>query len=233
MKSFERKDYSDVSLFNPDYILETAIQEFISKYSSQISYDTILDYGCGNAPYEKLFKCDNYIKADVVQNKSNSVNILLDANNVKYLDIANDSVDIILCMDVLEHSGNAEFILSEFYRILKPKGVVLISLPFMYREHEMPNDLFRYTSSCMSRFAVNCNFQVVDMKKIGSFHYVIFSLWFESIIKYGESIKASFMKRLTRKVIKIFLPIFNKFIFKKYLNKDESIYHHLLISLQK
>lgn len=233
MENFDRKNYSDVSLFNPDYILETAIQEFVSEYSSKNFYDTILDYGCGNAPYENLFKCDNYIKADVVQNKSNSVNILLDANNVEFLDIANDSVDIILCMDVLEHSGNADFILSEFYRILKPKGVVLISLPFMYREHEMPNDLFRYTSTCIRNLAINSSFQIVDIKKIGSFHYVIFSLWFESIIKHGEIIKASFMKRLTRKVIKLFLPIFNKFIFKKYLNKDESIYHHLLISLQK
>jgi len=47
----------------------------------------------------------------------------------KKLPFEDNSVDEILCHHVLEHLINPEFTVSEFYRILKPNGVLSIKLP--------------------------------------------------------------------------------------------------------
>lgn len=228
-----RKGDHNLSLFNPDYILESAIHDFLLDFSSQYHYQTILDYGAGNSPYQSLFHYENYIKADIAQNSNHSIDLIL-TGNAEPTPLTNDSVDCILCMDVLEHSGNLDAILSEFYRLLKDGGVALISIPFMYREHEMPYDLVRYTSSGLLNSINNTKFNLVGMDKVGNISYVLYSLWLESIIKSGEKIQISFKERLSRKIFNtILLPICNKFVFHKKVDRTESVFHHLLISLRK
>lgn len=45
------------------------------------------------------------------------------------LPYADDLFDLVLCLDVLEHVQSAEAVLSEMYRVLKPGGVVLTTVP--------------------------------------------------------------------------------------------------------
>jgi SAM-dependent methyltransferase len=46
---------------------------------------------------------------------------------------------------VLEHVDNAEYAVSEIARVLKPGGRLLITVPFLYPEHEAPYDFWRTT----------------------------------------------------------------------------------------
>lgn len=56
----------------------------------------------------------------------------------------------------------------------------------------------------------------------------------ESIIKSGERIEANLLNKITRKIFnKMFLPIFNKFVFNKNVNLNDSVYHHILVKLIK
>lgn len=43
--------------------------------------------------------------------------------------------DLILCVDVIEHIGEDQRVLENFYRALKPGGRVLLSTPSVYRRH--------------------------------------------------------------------------------------------------
>lgn len=45
------------------------------------------------------------------------------------LPYADSLFDVVLCMDVLEHVQNVEAVLGEIYRVLKPGGVVLTTVP--------------------------------------------------------------------------------------------------------
>lgn len=232
-QELKRKNHNNMSIFNPDYIIESSIYNFLSSFSQQSQYETILDYGSGNSPYQNLFKYKNYIKADIAQNCDNSIDLILSGNEEPIL-LNDNTVNCILCMDVLEHSGNIETILNDFYRLLKVNGIVLISIPFMYREHEMPNDLLRYTSSGLLKVIKNTKFDLLSLDKIGNTTYVLYSLWLESIIKTGEKTQISFGERVSRKLFNtILLPICNKFIFRKKVNNTESVFHHILISLKK
>ncbi|MDD3324201.1 MAG: methyltransferase domain-containing protein [Sulfurospirillaceae bacterium] len=229
----ERKNHHTVSVCSPDYVLEKNINLFLNRFTSE-PYETILDFGAGNSPYETMFTCKKYIKADVCQNQSGSINIVLDAKTFRALPIEDESVDMILCMDVLEHSGNVEAILKDFHRILKPKGRLLISVPFLYREHEMPHDLMRFTSSYMLREVTNVEFKDIEITKVGNTCFTLYSLWNESPIKHGEKIHISLMGRLGRKIFaKVFLPFCNIFVFDKSPHAEDSVYHHLLIHGRK
>ena len=52
----------------------------------------------------------------------------------------------VLAFQVLEHVENLDFTISEIHRVCKPDGNVLITMPFIWPEHEMPYDFSRLTS---------------------------------------------------------------------------------------
>jgi SAM-dependent methyltransferase len=68
--------------------------------------------------------------------------------------------DAILCIAVLEHVENPEEILSEFFRVLKPGGHVVASVPFLQPEHKAPTDFQRYTSDGLARLFAQHGFDV-------------------------------------------------------------------------
>lgn len=53
----------------------------------------------------------------------------------------------IVCLNVLEHVYDSRFVLDELYRVLKPGGVLVIAVPFLYRIHGHPDDYSRHTDS--------------------------------------------------------------------------------------
>jgi SAM-dependent methyltransferase len=53
--------------------------------------------------------------------------------------------DTVLCTSVLEHVHDAEAVVSEIARILKPGGRLIITIPFLYPTHEAPYDYWRTT----------------------------------------------------------------------------------------
>ena len=53
--------------------------------------------------------------------------------------------DTILCCEVLEHLPRPELALAELYRLLRPGGHLILSVPFLCRLHEEPHDYFRFT----------------------------------------------------------------------------------------
>ena len=56
-------------------------------------------------------------------------------------------MDGFLLCEVLEHTSKPENILSEAYRILKPGGSGLITMPFLFGIHADPFDYQRWTNT--------------------------------------------------------------------------------------
>lgn len=61
--------------------------------------------------------------------------------------IADGVYDTCICLNTLEHVYDARFVLDEIYRIMKPGGVVHITVPWIFRVHGHPDDYFRGTPS--------------------------------------------------------------------------------------
>ena len=81
------------------------------------------------------------------------------------LPFSDQSYDIVLCSQVLEHSFNPEQLLAEMYRVLRPGGFVVLSIPFLWPEHEMPFDSQRYTSPGLKSILEKVGFTKVTLKK--------------------------------------------------------------------
>lgn len=47
----------------------------------------------------------------------------------KPLPFDKNSFDLVICMDTLEHLFDPEFTMKEIFRVIKPKGTVIISIP--------------------------------------------------------------------------------------------------------
>lgn len=61
-----------------------------------------------------------------------------------------NSLEAILLDEVLEHVEDPWLAISEVYRVLRPKGCLLVSTPFMIAEHRVPEDYWRFTKAGMS-----------------------------------------------------------------------------------
>jgi SAM-dependent methyltransferase len=176
-----RKKNITISKKSLDYIFDLGMKDFI-KNNCKDNYDKILDFGAGNSPYKHLLQYKDYITADVVQNSSSSINVILQSN-IKDLPFGNEEFDLILCLDVIEHLINPKEILLELFRKLKPKGKLMISTPFIFREHEYPDDFQRFTSVGIENILTDVGFSKINTKKSGNWYYTIFLLWIGKVIK--------------------------------------------------
>jgi SAM-dependent methyltransferase len=61
-----------------------------------------------------------------------------------YLPLPDESVDTILCTEVMEHVPDPEKTIQEFARVLRPGGTVIVTAPFFYPVHDA-YDFFRYS----------------------------------------------------------------------------------------
>lgn len=150
MYNFLKKIYSK-EVFNPG-ILGVLINPFFfarrSLYKSIMAHSTkikgrLLDVGCGNKPYKDLFTVSEYIGLEIASAQHSQADCFY---NGKRFQFGNDAFDSIICNQVVEHVFNPDEFFEELRRVLKPGGYLLLTVPFVWDEHEQPNDYARYSS---------------------------------------------------------------------------------------
>ena len=123
--------------------IRIAVEEFAASLPKGYR---IVDIGCGLQPYRQVFAHTDYIGLDVEDSgrKSNEklADLYFDGTNVP---MESESVDAILCTEVLEHAVDPVSLVREMYRILRKDGTVCITVPFMWGLHELPYDFRRYS----------------------------------------------------------------------------------------
>lgn len=161
---------------NPFYFTRLGLYKNIKELSHLIS-GRILDAGCGNKPYKNLFLSDEYIGMDIEHgahiHRNENVDVFYDGKKFPFED---NSFDSIISSEVLEHVFNPKEHLSEIYRVLKPGGKFLISVPFLWDEHEQPYDYARYSSFGLGYLLKTNGFEVIEQRKSIADIRVIFQI---------------------------------------------------------
>jgi SAM-dependent methyltransferase len=130
-------------LTNSRFLVRRSIFQFIKKEVRGKNFETVVDIGAGKSPYRKLIHCDKYIAVDVEDRRGAGEIIIADIN--KGIPLKDNLADLVLMTEVLEHIKEPKFVLREVCRVLKPGGKLILTAPFVWPEHEEPNDFYRYT----------------------------------------------------------------------------------------
>lgn len=142
------KNYWYGIFINPFFITRKQLYEKIDEFSSSLGpVLKILDVGCGAKPYETLFNCEKYIGIDIkgggLDDTTKKVDKFFDGKKIPY---PANTFDVVIATEVLEHVQSTERLLEEMKRVLKPKGKIFLTMPFVWPEHGIPYDFQRYTS---------------------------------------------------------------------------------------
>lgn len=99
----------------------------------------VLDIGSNRGPYQHLFP--NRMSVDVAPGPN--VDIVADAHDLSKIE--DNSFEVILCTEVLEHLHTPEKAILEMERVLKPGGKIILTTRFIFPLHDTPHDYYRYT----------------------------------------------------------------------------------------
>ena len=125
-----------------------------------------LDLGGSQASYLRFL---NTKEAEIMRlnaDKASQPDITLDLEKER-LPFVDESIDNILCFNILEHIFNYQFLASEIFRVLKPGGRVYGSAPFLNRFHPDPDDFFRFSPSALQRIFNRAGFSKIKIVFIG------------------------------------------------------------------
>jgi SAM-dependent methyltransferase len=102
----------------------------------------ILSVGAGGQT-EELLRNTGIRFRSVDNDPAKHPDILASVEDLPTVD--DETVDVVFCMEVLEHVGEPSRAIKEFSRILAPTGVIVGSTPFVLGIHDAPNDFYRFT----------------------------------------------------------------------------------------
>lgn len=160
---------------NPFFIARRGLAAAISEFAHHL-HGRLLDIGCGRKPYERLFQVDEYVGLDIESERSRSVAVANHYYDGRRFPFVDASFDAVLCNQVLEHVFNPNEFVAEMHRVLKPGGTVVLTVPFVWDEHEQPFDYARYSSFGLRALFEQSGFAIEQHRKINANVSVIFQL---------------------------------------------------------
>ncbi|MDR1983062.1 MAG: class I SAM-dependent methyltransferase [Holosporaceae bacterium] len=190
---------------NPFYFARKNLYKRISEFARELQ-GTILDVGCVTKPYRELFRVDIYHgleyadSASGINNKSQD--FTYDGHRFPFQDKTYDGV---ICNEVLEHVFNPDEFLSEISRCIKDNGKLLLTVPFVWDEHEQPGDFARYTSFGIKYLLEKHGFEIIKFYKTANDISIIFQL----INDYIYKILIGKNRRINRILVNALCSIFN------------------------
>jgi len=130
----------------------------------------LVDIGCGTKPYLDLVKpyVNEHIGVDHEGSFHSKDNVDL-VGTAYAIPSPDDAFDSALCTAVLEHLEEPEFALRECHRILKPGGVAIYSVPFIWHLHEEPRDFYRFSKYGLRYLFEKTGFEIVEIKALSGF----------------------------------------------------------------
>ncbi|MBI5787289.1 MAG: class I SAM-dependent methyltransferase [Candidatus Schekmanbacteria bacterium] len=141
--------------------LLNALKPMIPKYAK----GKLLDAGAGRLAYKYLLEpcCNRYESIDI-SDRLSRVDFVGDIQNMQ---LDGGQYDTVFCSQVLEHVPEPQKALSEFQRILKDGGKLILTVPHLSYLHNEPHDYFRYTKHGLRFMLEKSGFKIIILEPAG------------------------------------------------------------------
>ena len=159
--------------------------------------------------------------------------VCLDGRAGGFTDVVGDVMDMpfqegafdtVVCNQVLEHVPQPKKVIAESYRVLKPGGHLICTVPFLEASHADPGDYFRYTFQGLETLCREAGFEITHIQPYGGLFSVLYSFikfsWFSPYRKLSLT-----EKRLSRWLGNIF-GFLDRFSNSKIIYSDVLIIAH-------
>tara|TARA_R110000744_G_scaffold97265_1_gene187975 strand:+ start:5494 stop:6240 length:747 start_codon:yes stop_codon:yes gene_type:complete len=142
---------------------------------------TVVDLGCGSMPYRPLFlpHAEAYHGVDIDSNPDADIKLDPDSYAVNLPD---NTADIILSTQVLEHVAMPQQYLTEARRLCRPDGRLILSTHGMFKYHPHPADYRRWTAQGLTQELAQAGWHVEQITGILGFAAAAFLLLQDAIV---------------------------------------------------
>jgi SAM-dependent methyltransferase len=151
------------------FLVRRLQSKFIIEHTRGKSFTTVVDVGCGKAPHRKHVAHKKYIGVDIEDRGGVPDEIIADVNDG--IPLPDDTADLVICTETLEHTKKPHFVVKELHRITKKGGTVLLTAPMVWPVHEAPYDFFRYTNFGMEYLFKEAGFTEVRIYPTNGYVY--------------------------------------------------------------
>jgi SAM-dependent methyltransferase len=145
-------------IFSPEWLVLRENQRNVASALDRFTSGRLLDLGCGSKPFERRGQGIEWVGFDVEDNPYADVH-----GNATELPFPAESFDCVLATQVLEHVDDPAGMLCECARVLRPKGLLILSAPQYWELHEEPHDYFRFTEYGLRLLCRRAGLTVVDV----------------------------------------------------------------------
>jgi SAM-dependent methyltransferase len=218
-------------LFNAFYLSRKGLVRAIARHAPKLK-GVMLDFGCGSKPYARLFRVDSHLGVDIVQSghdhSKSRVDVYYDGKTIPFAD---EHFDSVFASEVFEHVPNLDPILGELNRVLKPGGLMLVTMPWCWEEHEAPYDFRRYTEWGLKMTLEQRGFEVLMHEKTSTHIETVAQL-------VGSYLYKHFMRRrLVSRLLQFFVTaplFFSAQIMSNFMPDNGNLYlNHVLLARKR
>jgi SAM-dependent methyltransferase len=177
---------------SPENQIKLLVEE--AKKSSSGKKFKILDIGGGFHNRKEMLATLGEVTTLDIQ-KGEGVNVIGDAHNLPFKDQIFDLVTLFM---VLEHLEEPQKAMSEISRVLKPKGILLLTTVQYWHSHPCPKDYYRFTEDGLRFLCEKSSLKIQKIWSQGGSSLVVF-----------HAIELN-LPEFFRKLFLLLAPIFNK-----------------------
>lgn len=130
----------------------------------------LLDIGCGKQPYREMAAAyvSEYVGLDHAETRHDLAGADL-VGTAYEVPAPDSSFDTVLCTDVLEHLEEPSEAVAEAWRVLRPGGTAIYTVPLFWHLHEEPRDFYRYTKYGLEYLFNKSGFEIVEITALSGF----------------------------------------------------------------
>lgn len=160
----ERRSRPESPVYFPDWFLSRELARDLRELLVKHARGRMLDVGAGRAPYRALLegRVDEYVTLDTAPAPGIDV-----VGSALELPFGEAEFDVVFSSQVLEHVPDAQKMFSELRRVVRPGGIVVISVPQYWPEHESPFDFRRFTIHGLRELGRSFGLETIEERRQG------------------------------------------------------------------